>query len=191
MSSGSYGIFTSLVFAAWFFIAVEELPLAGEDAINPTQNIPRALIGSITILMITAFLTAFFSVSVPGGIDLFFFLLKLWNLTGIMILCLFQGSFNISQTGAPLSRALIAGLMDECVNLNDPLSGSAQDFCEDNLNGYDCTYNEEEGTCWDTSLSTRAKAWEIVINFGTLIGLMTSCHAIIFAGGISVCLCVY
>ena len=68
LPKGGYGVFTSLVFAAWFFIAVEELPLAGEDALNPTTNIPRALIGSISVLTITAFLTAFFAVAVPGGL---------------------------------------------------------------------------------------------------------------------------
>eukprot|EP00484_Ammonia_sp_Unknown_P009425 CAMPEP_0197072972 /NCGR_PEP_ID=MMETSP1384-20130603/210368_1 /TAXON_ID=29189 /ORGANISM="Ammonia sp." /LENGTH=663 /DNA_ID=CAMNT_0042511797 /DNA_START=31 /DNA_END=2023 /DNA_ORIENTATION=- len=160
LPKGTYGIFTSLVFAAWFFIAVEELPLAGEDAIDPTKNIPRALIGSIAILMLTAFLTAFFSVAVPGG------------------------SFNISSAGAPLARALISGLDDKCVNFNDPSqSVTAQAVCEQNGPGYECEFSEDEGVCLDTVLSTKAQAWEVVINLGTLIGLMTSCHAIIFAGG--------
>ena len=90
------------------------------------------------------------------------------------------GSFNISSTGAPLSRALIAGLMDECVNLNYP-EGNGEDICNVASN---CEYNEDEGTCWDETLSTKAEVWEVVINLGTLIGLFTSCHAIIFAGGL-------
>lgn len=151
LPKGAYGVFTSLVFAAWFFIAVEELPLAGEDAIDPTKNIPRALIGSISVLMVTAFLTAFLSVSVPGG------------------------SLSISSSGAPLSRALIAGLMDNCVHLS-----LAADVC-DAQEG--CEYSEDEGTCLDSELSASARGWEVVINLGTLIGLLTSCHAIIFAGG--------
>ena len=74
--------------------------------------------------------------------------------------------------------------MDKCVNYNVP-SGidAAQALCELNDGTMSCEYNEDEGTCWDSELTASAKAWEVVINLGTLIGLLTSCHAIIFAGG--------
>ena len=85
LPKGIYGIFTSLMYATWFFIAIEELPLAAEDAINPKKNIPKSLILSIIILTICSFLTLIFSVLVPGG------------------------SYNISNTGTPLVRALTAG----------------------------------------------------------------------------------
>lgn len=150
---GFYGIFTSLTFAAWFFIAVEELPLTGEDAINPKKNIPKALIWSIIILMITGFLTLIFSVSVPGG------------------------SFNISSTASPLVRAITAGLMNKCVNHNE--DGEA--VC--NNSDLNCEWNIDEETCYDKKLSNIALAWDTCINLGTLIGLLTSCHAVIFAGG--------
>ena len=91
---GFYGVFTSLTFAAWFFIGIEELALTGEDAINPKKNIPKALISSIIILIITALLTLILSVIVPGG------------------------TYNISSTSSPLVRALTSGLMNSCVNNN-------------------------------------------------------------------------
>lgn len=144
------------MFASWFFIAVEELPLAGEDAINPTVTIPRALIGSIVILMITAFLTSFFAVSMPGG------------------------AYNISNTGAPLVRSLVSGLTNKCVNYNQVTS--AETVC----NGFNyCEWDSDEETCLDKTSNYKDSVigWEIVINIGTLIGLLTSCHAVIFAGG--------
>eukprot|EP01083_Nonionella_stella_P305255 1064219_1 len=157
LPKGVYGIFASLVFASWFFIAVEELPLSGEDAKDPTKNIPKALQYSIVILTVTALATLFLSVLVPGG------------------------AYNIANTGAPLTRALIAGLSNSCVKLNDPLASNAKEIC--NSSPLKCQYNEDEGTCWDTELSNSVIAWEVVINFGTFLGLLNSCHAIIYAGG--------
>ena len=64
---GWLGIFWALPFAMWFFLAVEELPLAAEEARNPARDLPRALAGSLATLVATAFLMLFANAGLPPG----------------------------------------------------------------------------------------------------------------------------
>ena len=41
---GIGGIFPAIPFAIWFFLAIEELPLAAEESHDPERDIPRATI---------------------------------------------------------------------------------------------------------------------------------------------------
>lgn len=64
---GIAGIFPALPFAIWFFLAIEELPLAAEESHAPHRDIPRATIWGMTTLLVVAFLTLFLNTGVGGG----------------------------------------------------------------------------------------------------------------------------
>jgi ethanolamine permease len=42
---GVKGVFYALPFAIWFYLAIEELPLAAEESADPKRDIPRARSG--------------------------------------------------------------------------------------------------------------------------------------------------
>ena len=52
---GISGLIASLPFGIWFFLGVEGVPLAAEEATQPKRDIPRALIASLAILACSGF----------------------------------------------------------------------------------------------------------------------------------------
>jgi len=64
---GILGIFTSIPFAIWFYLAIEELPLAAEESHDPKRDIPRATIWGLTTLVITGILVFLLNPAVGGG----------------------------------------------------------------------------------------------------------------------------
>ena len=64
---GIAGIFPALPFAIWFYLAIEELPLAAEESHDPERDIPRATIWGLTTLMLFAFGILFLNTGVGGG----------------------------------------------------------------------------------------------------------------------------
>src|SRR4029450_11540207 len=64
---GIGGIFPAIPFAIWFFLAIEELPLAAEESMDPKRDIPRATLWGMTTLVITGALTVFLNTGVEGG----------------------------------------------------------------------------------------------------------------------------
>lgn len=67
LPKGWYGVFASLPFAIWFFLAIEELPLAAEEAHDVINDIPKALVWGIVTLMVLAVLTLVLNSGVGGG----------------------------------------------------------------------------------------------------------------------------
>ncbi|MCU1551368.1 MAG: rocE [Glaciihabitans sp.] len=67
---GAVGILFSLPFAIWFFLGIEELPLAAEEAKNPAKDIPRAGVWGIVTLAFFALLILFLNPAVTGSKDL-------------------------------------------------------------------------------------------------------------------------
>ena len=61
---GPLGIWAALPYGMWFFLAVEGVPLASEEAKHPVRDVPRGLIGAISTLVVTALLIVFLG---PGG----------------------------------------------------------------------------------------------------------------------------
>ncbi|MBH0011456.1 ethanolamine permease [Pseudoalteromonas sp. NZS100_1] len=61
---GWYGVWAALPFAMWLFLAVEGVPLAAEEAKDPTKDVPKGIIGAMIFLLFTAFLVV---VLVPGA----------------------------------------------------------------------------------------------------------------------------
>jgi ethanolamine permease len=80
---GYIGIWAAVPYAIWFFLAVEGVPLAAEEAKDPTHSLPRGLIGSMIILAAFAMLILFLS---AGAV----------------------GSEQLKASGAPLVDALVA-----------------------------------------------------------------------------------
>lgn len=64
---GVPGILFALPFAIWFFLGIEELPLAAEEATNPTKDIPRAGVWGIITLAFFGGLVLFLNPAVTGS----------------------------------------------------------------------------------------------------------------------------
>ncbi|MDX6766081.1 MAG: ethanolamine permease [Candidatus Methylacidiphilales bacterium] len=64
---GSYGIFAAIPFAIWFYLAIEQLPLAAEETKNVVEDMPKALIYGIATLVVLALLTLVLNTGVGGG----------------------------------------------------------------------------------------------------------------------------
>jgi ethanolamine permease len=61
------GIFLALPFAIWFYLAIEELPLAAEESADPKRDIPKGTIYGLITLVIFAFLVLFLNTGVTGA----------------------------------------------------------------------------------------------------------------------------
>jgi len=70
LPKGIGGIFPAIPFAIWFFLAIEELPLAAEESMDPRRDIPRATIWGMTTLVVTGVLTLFLNTGVVPAADL-------------------------------------------------------------------------------------------------------------------------
>jgi ethanolamine permease len=64
---GMLGILWALPFAMWFFLAVEELPLAAEEASDPVRDLPRALGWTLATITATGFLMLFANAGLAPG----------------------------------------------------------------------------------------------------------------------------
>jgi ethanolamine permease len=61
---GIAGVLAALVYAIWFFLAVEGVPLAAEEARDPARDMPRGIIAAMGALLLFA---ALILVTAPGG----------------------------------------------------------------------------------------------------------------------------
>jgi len=50
---GYLGIWAAVPFAIWFFLAVEGVPLAAEEAKEPERNVPKGIIAAMGMLLVT------------------------------------------------------------------------------------------------------------------------------------------
>jgi ethanolamine permease len=64
---GVPGVFYALPFAIWFYLAIEELPLAAEESADPTKDIPRGTIWGLRTLVVTGFLVLFLNSGIAPG----------------------------------------------------------------------------------------------------------------------------
>jgi len=64
---GLAGVFKSLPFAIWFFLAIEEVPLAAEESMDPRRDVPRGATLAMHTLLIAAVLTLIFNTALPNG----------------------------------------------------------------------------------------------------------------------------
>lgn len=88
---GYLGIWAAIPFAIWFFLAIEGVPLAAEEAANPARNVPRGIIAAIAVLLVTC-------------------------ATVLILTTGAGGAAAMSESGNPLVEALGDGTMAKVVN---------------------------------------------------------------------------
>lgn len=76
---GFSGVLATLPFAVWLFLAIEQLPLAAEESVDPKRDMPRGILAGMGTLMLSAFMIVLLNPSVIG-----------------------VGSFALSTSGEPL-----------------------------------------------------------------------------------------
>jgi ethanolamine permease len=64
---GIGGIFPAIPFAIWFYLAIEELPLAAEESHDPKRDVPRATLWGMTTLVVTGAGVLLLNTGVGGG----------------------------------------------------------------------------------------------------------------------------
>jgi ethanolamine permease len=64
---GMAGVFKTLPFAVWLFLAIEQLPLAAEESHDPQRDMPRGIIAGILTLIVSAFLVIFLNTGIAPG----------------------------------------------------------------------------------------------------------------------------
>jgi ethanolamine permease len=67
LPDGISGIFFALPFAIWFYLAIEELPLAAEESADPQRDIPRGTMWGLVTLVCTGFLVLFLNSGIEPG----------------------------------------------------------------------------------------------------------------------------
>jgi ethanolamine permease len=60
------GVLAALPFAVWLYLAIEELPLAAEESIDPRRDMPRGILLALVTLTVTAFLIAAINPALSG-----------------------------------------------------------------------------------------------------------------------------
>ncbi|WP_433802227.1 ethanolamine permease [Actinomycetospora sp. CA-084318] len=88
---GLLGVWSAVPFAIWFFLAVEGVPLAAEEARDPRRDVPRGIVVSMLVLVVT----------------------------GAAVLVLSTGALGaqaLSASGNPLVEALGTGVAATVVN---------------------------------------------------------------------------
>ena len=64
---GFSGITAALPFAIWFYLAIEQLPLAAEESHNPQRDMPKGLLYGILTLIVASVLTLFLNAGIAPG----------------------------------------------------------------------------------------------------------------------------
>ncbi len=69
LPKGPGGIVAALPFAVWFYLGIEQLPLAAEESHDPKRDMPRGLLWGILTLIAAAFLTLFLNSGIEPGAE--------------------------------------------------------------------------------------------------------------------------
>lgn len=67
LPKGPLGVLGALPFAMWFYLAIEELPLAAEEAHDPVRDMPKGILYGLLTLVVCAFLTLVMNTAIPPG----------------------------------------------------------------------------------------------------------------------------
>ena len=100
---GVMGVFLAFPFAIWFFLGIEELPLAAEETHTPAKDIPKGSIAGMFTLLVSAFLVLILNPAVLGA--------SATSQSGEPILDGFRAIFPNSNIAALLSLAALTGLI--------------------------------------------------------------------------------
>ncbi|TYZ62062.1 hypothetical protein PybrP1_010062 [[Pythium] brassicae (nom. inval.)] len=101
---GLDGMIKGLSFSLWFYLGIEELPLAVEDTIEPEKNMPRGLVSSIATLVVLSFSTVIFNSMIsPGAAAI--------SASGSPLLDGYKSVFGDNSTTSGFTWLLIVGLI--------------------------------------------------------------------------------
>lgn len=101
---GWSGVFAALPFAIWFYLAIEQLPLAAEEAHDVTNDMPKALFMGIVTLLLLSLLTLVLNTGVGGGA-------KQMGASGAPLSDGFQAVFGIGAASWVLTLVALTGLI--------------------------------------------------------------------------------
>jgi len=101
---GISGIFKALPFAIWFYLAIEEVPLAAEESMDPRRDVPRGSVLAMHTLVIAAALTLFINTGLPGGASLY-------GASGFPLLDGFKAIFSGEKAAYLLGVLFMIGLI--------------------------------------------------------------------------------
>jgi len=100
---GMTGVLAALPFAIWFFLGIEELPLAAEETHTPQEDIPRGSTWGMFTLLATAFLVLILNPGIVGSAEI--------SGSGEPILDGFRVIFPNSNIASLLSLFALTGLV--------------------------------------------------------------------------------
>jgi ethanolamine permease len=101
---GIGGVFKALPFAIWFFLAIEEVPLAAEESMDPRRDVPKGSVLAMHTLVIAAALTLFINTGLPGGASLY-------GASGVPLLDGFKAIFSGEKVAYLLGILFMIGLI--------------------------------------------------------------------------------
>jgi ethanolamine permease len=67
LPKGLGGILAALPFAVWFYLAIDQLPLAAEEARDPRKDLPRSILLGFLTLNVTGLLVLFLAAGIAPG----------------------------------------------------------------------------------------------------------------------------
>ena len=67
LPKGWGGVLAALPFAVWLFLAIEELPLAAEESVDPKKDMPKGLIFGMFTLLFSATMIMFLNASIGAA----------------------------------------------------------------------------------------------------------------------------
>jgi ethanolamine permease len=101
---GIGGIFKALPFAIWFYLAIEEVPLAAEESMDPRRDVPKGTIWGMHTLLIFSILTLFINTGLPGGA-------AVYGASGFPLLDGLKGIFGEGDIVSFLGLLFVIGLV--------------------------------------------------------------------------------
>lgn len=101
---GIAGIGAALPFAVWFYLAIEQLPLAAEESHDPKRDMPRGLLWGIATLIVASLFTLFLNAGIPPGAAVV-------GASDEPLFLAFRTIFGPGAGATTLSLAAVAGLV--------------------------------------------------------------------------------
>jgi ethanolamine permease len=101
---GWSGITAALPFAIWFYLAIEQLPLAAEEAHDPKRDMPKGLLWGILTLIVASVLTLFLNAGIAPGASVV-------GTSDEPLFLAFQTIFGAGTGASLLALVAVAGLV--------------------------------------------------------------------------------
>jgi ethanolamine permease len=64
---GIHGVLAAMPFAVWLFLAIEQLPLAAEESVDPRRDMPKGIMLGMFTLIALGFAVLIINPAIPGG----------------------------------------------------------------------------------------------------------------------------